>query len=410
MKRILYLLITCFLGGIVLAEASSASICETKDSAIFFGNGVKSIKREARDAIEVIEKRLKLELSPEELKSLEFNIAYNGTHTLPLDLLESVIQILTGNISKFWRYFFGLDPIPEWFAEKFILLASVLDKSGLLTTDSLAKHVNTYKTVIAEGRKVVLVAHSQGSLFGNQSYSLLDSRERQSFGMVSVANVDSNVLGNHSTDAPYTTLDSDKIILALIAAQLALPTSPMEPNTKNHAGSDSFWGHSFVDSYMVEASNSAIQITGDIAAALGNLATPYQIVDSGVLTVSLTWGSEPDMDLHVYEPNGIQVFWNNLQGYSGALDRDDRSGYGPEHYTVPSCDTLEPGVYLIALDYFKGDGPEVAKLQIEAGRLVRTYEIAMGSEYYGSPDYPEVIANIWVKNNERDGFDFEIYK
>jgi len=35
MKRIMCLLITCFLGGIVLAEACSASICETKDSAIF---------------------------------------------------------------------------------------------------------------------------------------------------------------------------------------------------------------------------------------------------------------------------------------------------------------------------------------------------------------------------------------
>jgi len=403
-------MIACFLGGMLLAETSTASICETKEAVIFFGNGVKSIKRDARDSIELIEKKLKAELLPEEFKTLEFDIAYNGTHTLPLDLLESVIQILTGNISKFWRYFFGLDPIPEWFAEKFILLASILDNSALLTTDSLAKHVNTYKTVIAEGKKVLLVAHSQGNLFGNQSYNLLDNRERQSFGMVSVATVDSNVLGIHTSDAPYTTLESDKVILALIAAQLALPTSPMEPNTENHAGSGSFWGHSFIDSYMVEESISATQITGDIAAALDNLATSYQVVESGALTVSLTWGSEPDMDLHVYEPNGIQVFWNNLQGYSGALDRDDRTGYGPEHYNVPSCDTLERGVYHVALDYFKGDSPEVATLQIEAGQLVRTYEIPMGSEYYGSPDNPVVVANIWVKSGENSGYDFEIYK
>ena len=410
MKHIFYILIFCFLGGMVFTDRCSASICETKETAIFYGNGVKSLKREARDAAELIEKRLKAELLPEEFKGIEFNIAYNGTHTLPLDLLESVIQILTGNISKFWRYFFGLDPIPEWFAEKFVLLAGVLDKSGLLTTDSLARHVNTYKTAIAEGKKVILVAHSQGNLFGNQSYNLLDSRERQSFGMISVANVDSNVLGNHTADAPYTTLASDKIILALIAAQLALPTSPMLPNTENSPGPESFWGHSFVDSYMVEASTSAMQIIGDIAAALRSLEKPFQVVESGVLTVSLTWGSEPDMDLHVYEPNGIQVFWNNLQGYSGALDRDDRSGYGPEHYTVPSCETLEPGVYDIALDYFKGYGPEVATLQIEAGQLVRTYEIPMESEYYGSTAYPEVVASIWVKNNEEGGYEFEIYK
>ena len=95
---------------------------------------------------------------------------------------------------------------------------------------------------------------------------------------------------------------------------------------------------------------------------------------------------------------------------SGALDRDDRSGYGPEHYSVPSCDTLERGVYHVALDYFKGDGPEMATLQIEAGLLVRTYEIPMPSEYFGSTDYPELIANILVKNSTNGGYDFEVYR
>jgi hypothetical protein len=408
MKKTVSILISCLLGGLLLTETCAASICETKESVIFFGNGVKSIKRDARDSIELIEKRLKAELLPEEYKGLEFDIAYNGTHTLPLDLLESVIQMLTGNISKFWRYFFGLDPIPDWFSDKFILLASVLDNSALLTTDSLAKHVNTYKTVIAEGRKVLLVAHSQGNLFGNQTYNLLDSRERQSFGMVSVANVDNNVLGAGS---PYTTLNTDKVILALIAAQIALPSRPMPPNTENIPDDSADpLGHSFIQSYMAEGSNSEDKIIQQVITALDSLASPAQIVESGILTVSLTWGSEPDMDLHIYEPNGMQVFWNNLQGYSGALDRDDRTGYGPEHYNVPSCDTLEGGTYRIALDYFKGDGPEVATLQIQAGQLVRTYEIAMGSEYYGSPEYPTVVANIGVKSGENGGYDFEIYK
>ena len=410
MNRILYLLITCLLGGILVAETSTASICDTKETVIFFGNGIKTIEKKAYESRNIIQKHLKSKFTPEEFKTLEFAIAYNGTHTLPLDLLESVIQILTGNISKFWRYFFGLDPIPEWFAENFILLAGMLDKSGLLTTDSLAKHVNTYKTVIAEGKKVILVAHSQGNLFGNQSYNLLDSREQQSFGMVSVANVDNNVLGSNSVDSPYTTLESDKVILALIAAQLALPTSPMQPNTENFPATDNFWGHSFIDSYMVEESNSANRITGDIAAVLDGLAIPSQVIESGVLTVSLTWGSEPDVDLHVYEPNGMHVYWDNMYGLSGALDRDDRSGWGPEHYHVASCNTLEEGIYTIGLDYFKGYNREVATLQIQAGQIMRTYEIPMASEYYGSSGYPEAVANILVKPGDNSGFAFEIFK
>ena len=77
--------------------------------------------------------------------------------------------------------------MPDWFSDKMILLSTALDKTSLLTTDSLWKHVKTYQTVIAEGKKVVLVAHSQGNLFGNQAYNFLSTYERQSFGMVSVS-------------------------------------------------------------------------------------------------------------------------------------------------------------------------------------------------------------------------------
>lgn len=410
MKKIIRILISCLLGGMLLTETCVASICNTSDTIVFFGNGMKSIKRDAYDSSELIEKRLKNLLPPEEFEVLEFDISYNGTHTLPLDLLESSIQILTGNTSRFWRLFFELEVIPDWFADKFTILATVLDKSALITTDSLRNHVNTYQTAIAEGKKIVLVAHSQGNLFGNQAYSLLDNREKQSFGMVSVGNVDNNVLGNNTDEAPYSTLINDKVIVAIIAAQIVLPSKPMAPNTENLSESEDSLGHSFIDSYMVKGSVSDFSITGDIVSVLGSLTTPSRIVEPGVITVSLTWGSEPDVDLHVYEPNGTKVSWFNLQGISGALDRDDRSGWGPEHYHVPGCDTLEEGIYHIALDYFNGDDPETATIQVEAGTLVRTFEIHMGSEYYGTPNYPKLVSNILVKGNENDGYEFEIFE
>jgi hypothetical protein len=34
----------------------------------------------------------------------------------------------------------------------------------------------------------------------------------------------------------------------------------------------------------------------------------------------------------------------------------------------------------------------------------------MPSEYYGSSNSPELIANIWVKGGENGGYDFEIYE
>jgi hypothetical protein len=407
MKLFIYTLISCLFGALLLAETCTASICDTKETIVFYGNGIKSLKKNAYDSRKIIKQRLKAALTPEEFEILGFDVSYNDSHGLPLDLLESSIQMLTGNTSRFWRFFWGLEIMPDWFADKLILMSTALDKSALVTTDSLKNHVTNYKTKIAEGKKVILVAHSQGNLFGNQAYSLLNSREKQSFGMVSVANVDNNVIG---ADSPYTTLQNDKVIFTLIAAQVALPSKPLPPNTENLTDSGDALSHFFIESYMVEGSNSDKQVTDDIIAVLGSLTKPLQIVKSGVIAVSLSWGSEPDVDLHVYEPNGMQVFWNNLQGYSGTLDRDDRTGYGPEHYSVPSCETLENGIYHVALDYFKGDGPELATLQIEAGLLVRTYEIAMPSEYYGSTNYPELIASILVKNGENGGYDFEIYE
>ena len=408
MKIYACMLITCLLGGLLLTETGFASICDEKETVVFFGNGVTTLEDDAYDSQNIIKDQLKKYLSPEEFDLLGFDVAYNDTHTLPLDLLESSAQILSGNIRGVWHFFWRLAPVPNWFAEKFILLSSVLDYSTLVTTDSLKNHVTKYKTSIAEGKKVILVAHSQGNLFGNQAYNLLSTSEKQSFGMVSVANVDNNVLGNSTAGAIYTTLTDDKVISALIAIQLNFPTSPMNPNTENLTASEDQWGHLFIDSYMVEGSVSEIQITGDILTTLNNLVEPYQIVEPGIITVSLTWGPARDIDLHVYEPNGTHVSWYNMQGISGSLDRDDRSYNGPEHYHVPSCDTLERGIYEIALDYFEGSYPDIATVQVEAGLLSRTLEVSMDSEDFGTSSWPVQIANIWVKNDERGSYEFEI--
>ena len=400
----------CIIGGILLAETGNASICDTKETVVFFGNGVTTSEKKAFDSQSIIKNRLQAILSPEEFEVLDFKLSYNDTHTLPLDLLESTIQFLTGNVSRFWRIIWELDPMPDLVADQMLLLSGALDYSALLTTGNLRDHVRTYRNVIAEGKKVILVAHSQGNLFGNQAYNFLSTNERQSFGMVSVSNVDNNVLGDTSGSALYTTLNNDKLILALIAAQLGLPTSPMLPNTENQADNGDFLGHSFVGSYMVENSQSETQITGDIISLLGSLYTPPQILDPGIITVSLTWGPAPDIDLHVYEPNGTQVYFMKPQGISGALDYDDRNRYGPEHYRVLTCDKLEEGIYRVALDYYYGSEPETATVQIMAGPLVRTFHVPMSSSYYGSEWYPELVANVRVLEGESGGYDFEIYE
>jgi hypothetical protein len=58
---------------------------------------------------------------------------------------------------------------------------------------------------------------------------------------------------------------------------------------------------------------------------------------SSSLALTLSWdGPDSDVDLHVYENNGIgqHVFYGNGVGDYGSLDIDITDGYGPEHYVA----------------------------------------------------------------------------
>ncbi|MCK5702821.1 MAG: hypothetical protein KAI29_16775 [Cyclobacteriaceae bacterium] len=358
------------------------------------------------DSSEIIEERLMANLSSSELDLLQFEIAYNKSNLM--DLFEATSQDLQTDISRFWRILGSIEVLPDWFADIMNVLVTQVDEEALVTTDSLKDQLFDYKTKIAEGKKVLLVAHSQGNFFGNQAYGLLSTTERESFGMVSVANPDSFVAG----DGPYTILINDGVIWAVIFVKTlaGLPQLPMDPYMENSLGDlNDILGHSFINAYMVAGSNSDQKITSDMISVLDNLTKPYKRLEPGVITVTLIWEGATDIDLHVFEPYGSHVYWEAGQGFSGFLDRDDRSGYGPEHYTVPSCDTLQFGTYEIGLDYFKGDYPEVAHVQVEAGLKVRFFEVSMPSEYYGSPSYPVILARVRLVQAENGEYEFKIF-
>jgi hypothetical protein len=332
MKRFFCILLG--IAGMVFVATSEASICDPANTVVYFGNGIDTSILEAYHGIDVIDNRLKANLTSTEFELLEFDVSYNETGGIILDLLEASIQDLQTDYSRFWRILGGIEIMPDWFADIMNELAASVDRIALVTTDSLAVQVNDYQRKIDEGKKILLVAHSQGNFFGNQAYGVLSSSDKLSFGIVSVANPD-NIVAN---GGPYSTLEEDKVIMyvELVKNLLGLPL-PKPPNlTNSPIELADERGHSFIGAYMIEGSNSDQKITSDIIAAIAGLTKPRQTVKPGVITVTLTWGSEPDMDLHVYEPNGYHVYWYDPDGYSGSLDRDDRTGWGPEHYYVTS--------------------------------------------------------------------------
>ena len=103
---------------------------------------------------------------------------------------------------------------------------------------------------------VLLVAHSQGNLFGNKIHALLTDEEKIKFDMVSVATPANNVAGNSSSMAPYTTMNGDYAIIPIVGS---LPSNAFG------------FGHTFVNSYLQGPRSVSNAINLDIKDAVAYL-------------------------------------------------------------------------------------------------------------------------------------------
>jgi len=418
MKRTIGVL--CLLLVLFAPNVSSADIfCrEETSTVVVFGNGILNTQDEATSSRETLERILRMTLSPDEFNNLEFDLAYNKSYGFFADLYESLKQRLSTDnvVVSFWRWLGGREEVPDAVREELLKMATRFDFSTMVGDADLANHLILYRTSILAGKKVLVVSHSQGNFFVNAAYQILysgpDPIQSRSFGIVSVANPASFVGGN----GPYTTLVEDGVIAAIALASLtAFPAvlPPLPPNLSNifsNATTSDWRGHNFVLEYMAGDSRSVAKIVPDIIDTMNGLEQPMQIVQDGIITITLTWGAEPDVDLHVFEPNGFHVYWpqRQRQGVSGYLDLDDVTSYGPEHYYV-SCSTLETGTYRIGVNYFYGLGPETAHVQIEAGTSVRNFTIPLSSSIGSAGDaMPIPVADVAVSGNSETGFQFNV--
>lgn len=85
-------------------------------------------------------------------------------------------------------------------------------------------------------------------------------------------------------------------------------------------------------------------------------SVPY---GSGTVQATLTWnnssGTEADMDLHLYGPNNIHVYWQNPTSTNFSLDRDWQSADGDAVENIFSTTTTIPsGTYRINVAHFSG--------------------------------------------------------
>lgn len=105
----------------------------------------------------------------------------------------------------------------------------------------------------------------------------------------------------------------------------------------------------------------------------------------GKLKITLLWDFPGDIDIHVLEPNGNEIYYENKRDAAtgGALDHDDQRGGSGAAENV-TWDTPPSGNYRVALVYYK-PYPETAAPTPGTCRVIvfngdadpETYEVQM---------------------------------
>jgi hypothetical protein len=125
--------------------------------------------------------------------------------------------------------------------------------------------------------------------------------------------------------------------------------------------------------------------------------------------VTLLWDSQPDVDLHIYEPGEVHVFYESRRGTSGYLDADDTFMYGPEHYYA-NCG-LREGNYTMRLNYYSGVSSSQVVVTVNAGGeyLIKSMELYPPMGNAGNINPPHYVCTVIVKyNNVTNSNDFII--
>lgn len=412
MNRRLSFLVSALLGcamvpNVALAQ-TAASLCRPEGTTFAFFNGVDTTRLQGEFAL--LKMRQIFPAVDGQGQTVRYELFYNWTNGLE-DFVETFAQRLAEQqmVSERFELFAefqhgggswltALGSILPGLATSvgnFVEFVKARDTAALTawlaTPPTLANyrvHRTRLDTLMLQGNKILMFAHSQGNLFANVAYDYVKSKVGSTaVGLIHVAPASVITNGSHSLADKDVVINGLRVTGSVPRITQSIPGYLLREPGLN--GMTDALGHGLLEIYLNRTLETRIEINQFVGNALAALRAPPATASNGFITVTLTWDGTGDVDLHTYEPGGAHVYYASRTGPSGFLDVDNTRAVGPEHYYA-TCDAsrLQTGRYRVAINNYARASGRRATVQIASyndGPLL-TLDLDVGAERGSSGD------------------------
>lgn len=341
---------------LVMTRQAEAGTCpDDRTNAIFTLNGVLTDPDEARANLRALVGAVSERMSSEEFIRTEFDFIYNENNSLG-DLLEVILQSKGLTESRIIRTMEGLESAPELTKAEQDQLANLEIWDGNRRNLAAFQRLkDTVRNTIVAGKRVVVVAHSQGNLLANSAAAdstFLTAEQRRSYATVNVAVPDDRVQlsPNEYSLSDYITLrklnDNDpgphgdlviNPLSAILRSILSLPP-PLPGNTPNEGPFEKnarTFNHNFILAYLArtpsgEAGPSRSEIATNTTTKIMNLL--FQ--PNGGHCTKITKASCEIVEID----STLYAKWLT-EGVASSTQRVSRLGVGPAIVVYPAGTT-----------------------------------------------------------------------
>ncbi|WP_333982655.1 hypothetical protein [Burkholderia gladioli] len=237
--------------------ASATAAAAPSNTAIVFVNGINNSFDDAVANLQILKTQLNARNAG---NAYVYGNAYNATQGTFSDLYQVFKQkaIEGSSPADFWRAIDG-GSIPAGVMDA-ALEQKYIDILAQSQVPELPDHLNQYRAYLKQNRKVVLVGHSQGSLYANFETNVLVTGPEKAQGRISTVNV-GNAARYLLPGSSYLTSSSDAVIGSLGLVQTVMPSNF---SLGLHPISDPL-GHSFAKIYMNASYGAAGQILTQVS-------------------------------------------------------------------------------------------------------------------------------------------------